>query len=725
MPTMRRSLNIEAPFGGLMYENKPGFNPYYMSKAYNVYFDRNGYIEKRPGISLEDMSPSALGTVAVNGIFEYVKQGTSGSPTKEKIIHCGGSVYSLSGSDILANETALKSGMGIGAYISHAVLSDKYYCADGSTVLQEYDGTTWADITTPPASGLTGTFAPACIAVHRWSLWGAGVPGNPSRLFKSDPQNGGDFNDNLTAFNVTDGYALVGASQIDVRPGDGTHITEIIGDYFGQLIVGKENSIHRLLGATKADFMLPPEGVIDGIGIIRGSAVRANNDLYFASTKGIHKLSTVQEYGDNKEAFLSHSIQDYFDTLDKTNMNSWCRSIHYPDLSCILWAMPTKNADTNDTILAYFYAVPPKGVWAIWTGHNISSFGLCTYNGSPSVYMGDNSRRLLRLAPDMRNDFGTAFTMEAEFVINTDEKKIWKGWRDAFVTFSPTGGSISVKHKVDNESWSDTHTITSNEKTEAADEIRAETEKMVVDRSGHIYTMNLQNAEMEDTVEIYSIGVTYMPQAVKGRAVPTTTITMPIDILYIKTAMYWGKDENNSWRMYNNASDDVVYQRKESASWTEKFAVESNTAAVLGSATVSFNDVHNSNIFINSGGCIYLFATGGDETTNGCYRITWHEGVVYWHERISGVWTLIFDTNDVTADPSVPVAISGYTEPADPTILEADNLYLPLNGAMYLYPSGNSQVTDDCIKISRNIQDLSIFKRLSGGWSDTFTFTKK
>jgi len=717
-----------------MYENKPGFDSRYLSKAYNIFLDRNGYVEKRPGVSLEDMSLAALGDVAINGIFEYTKQGTTGNPTVKKIIHTGGYAYSLSGSDVLANKSALNStAMAVGNYISHAVLADKYYAADGNTILQYYDGTTWQDIDTPPESGIIGTFAPAVIAVHGWSLWAGGHPGNPSYLYKSVPHIGYDFNTNLAAYSVIDGFALVGASQIPVRTDDGTVITEIIGDHYEQLIIGKEDSIHRIIGATKADFVMPPAGIIDGIGMIRGSVVKANNDLFFASTKGIHRLSTVEQYGDNKEFFISHAIQDLYDGFDKTNMLNWCRSAHWPSKSCIAWVFPSKDADTNDTIIFFFYAVPPNGGWAIMTGHNISSMGILTHNGTPSLYMGDHSRRLLRVAPEMGNDYGSAFTMEAEWVINPKDRKIWKGFREAFISFSPTGGGIDVKTKVDNNDWSDTHSIISNEKTASADEIRAEIARFPVDRSGHILTINCQNSAFEEAVEIYSVGGEFVSQGIRGRIVPTASAYISIDILYIKTAVHWGKDEDNTWRMFNNQPDDaasdypddVAFERKDFSVWTEKFAIESNTAAVLGSATVDFNDVFTKNVYINDGGCIYLFATGGDETTNGCYRITWFEGVVYWHELITGTWTLIFDTKPVTADPSVPVEISGYTEPLDPTILEADNFYLDKAGAIYLYPSDNEQTTDNCLRITRSVQDLAIKKRSLGGWLETFAFTRK
>jgi len=120
-----------------------------------------------------------------------------------------------------------------------------------------------------------------------------------------------------------------------------------------------------------------------------------------------------------------------------------------------------------------------------------------------------------------------------------------------------------------------------------------------------------------------------------------------------------------------------------------------------------------------------MFAEGGDNTTNGCYRITWTDGAVYFHELIAGVWTLNFDTRSETEDPTVPVAISGFSDPSDPVELTCDNLYLNKAGSIYLYADEDDQTQDDTIRITRNVQDLCIKKRSLGAWLETFAFTRR
>jgi hypothetical protein len=523
MASNRQLIEVRAPFLGYWSGSNPQIDPRMFTRCTNILFDKSGCAGKRPGFTSYDTAPAILGTVTIDGMFAYTKQGTTGSPVTKNIFHAGGSIFAVPAGSNLSAATAIKTGMTAGETVDHAVLSDRYFCANGSQVLQYYDGTTIANITTPPASGLTGTFTPAIVEVHRWSLWAAGVPGNPSRLFKSVPQDGTDFNTNLAAFNVTDGYALAGASQIDVRPDDGTRITELVGDHFGQLIIFKENSIHRLLGATKADYALPPEGVIDGIGAIRGSMVRANNDIYFASTKGIHRLSTVQTYGDNQASYISAPIKEYYDGLDKYAMKQKCQAIHWPEESIVIWSFPVAGSGTNNTLLVYHYDVnPPAGAWSIWTGVNVASMGIFPYDGTDTLFIGDYSSRIGMCNKANYNDFGSAYTMEAEILF--DAGTIYgKHYRTIiFICKTSGSGGISVKARPDSELWTSAITITPNTGGTPlgsfvlgvdvlADSSAVGQGLVEINRSGRVLRVNFQNGTVNESVSILGFAIEFMP----------------------------------------------------------------------------------------------------------------------------------------------------------------------------------------------------------------------
>jgi len=558
------------------------------------------------------MAPVSLGTVSIDGIFNYTRQGKNGHPFSRTIFHCGDKIYAVPNAYYLENSIHIKSGMTAGKLTDHAVLSDRLYISNGSEVLQEYGaakcgnitqtgvglnditasglptcdneisvvviidgipgtdtfkvsldgGLTYiqenvtitktaqsigydiyitfmadtghtlndefsfilypedsiTDILTPPASGLNGSFTPLILEVHRSSLWATGVPGNPSRLFKSVPLVGGDFNTNLATFDAEDGYALEGAAQIDIRPDDGTGIVGLIGDHFGQLIVFKGNSIHRLLGATKADFILPPDGIIDGIEIVRGSIVRANNDVYFASKKGIHKLSTVQQFGDNQESFLSAPIQEFYDSLDKFSINNRCQAIHWAEVSCILWTFSSLGYGENDTVLVYNYTV---NAWSIWSGINVKSFGLVRFEGSNTLLIGDYSSRVGRADFVNINDFDESVNTELEMNISLGDSFLSKGWRSLFVNYNRSG-SLNIKHKIDNSAWSSSSTVSSSvgillddfmlDEDTLVDDTENETKAIEINQSGRILTVNIQNSEVDEGIEILGFMVQIIPQ---------------------------------------------------------------------------------------------------------------------------------------------------------------------------------------------------------------------
>lgn len=523
MATIRQQIQVNAPFLGFVSGSIPKPDPRAFTKCTNVHFSKIGCAEKRPGFPSYDSVPSVLGSVQVDGMLSYVKQGTTGSPTTKTIYHAGGSIFAIHNGSYLSLGTAIKTGMTAGKTVDHAVLSDRYFCANGSQVLQVYDGSTIGDITTPPGSGLTGDFTPSVIEVHRWALWAAGVPGNPSRLFKSVPQDGTDFNTNLAAFDVTDGYALAGASQIDVRPDDGTAITELVGDHFGQLIVFKENSIHRIMGATKADFCLPPEGVIDGIGAIRGSVVRANNDIYFASRKGIHRLSTVMTYGDNQASYISIPIQEYYEGLDKFNILSMCQSMHWAEENIIVWSFPVAGSGKNNVLLVYNYGVnPPVGAWSIWTGVNVTAMGIFPYDGANTLFIGTNTGAIGRCSKVNYNDFGSAYTMEIECILDVGDFSVWKGWRNLIVNYKASGsGGLDIKSKIDSESWSDSSTLTFEPEGVALDTFLLDTdyladdsvvgqERLHIGGSGRMIRLNFQNGTLGESATILGFAMQYL-----------------------------------------------------------------------------------------------------------------------------------------------------------------------------------------------------------------------
>lgn len=515
MPSTRQRIEVMSPFKGLLSGYNQHVDPHYLVTCNNVMFDKSGNITKRPGITLSDESPDSS---VIDGMFRYVRLGTTGSPTTTKIFHSNGKIYAVPHGAYLSAASPIQTGLTAGKTVDHAILQDKYFSANGEDLLQCYDGSAMVAVT-PPGSGMTGTFTPSIVEVHSFSVWAADVKGNPSRLYKSVPLDGTDFDTNLTGTLSSDGYPLSGASYIDVRSDDGTGITGLAGDYFGQLIIFKENSIHRLLGATKADYALPPQGVINGIGTIKGSVVRANNDIFFLSKKGAHRLATVQEYGDNKESYLSLPVQEYFDGLDKFIMTNECQSAHWAEVSCIFWSLPIAGASQNNVVLVYNYAI---NAWSVWPNLSVRCFGLFKSDGRNTMFVGDYTDQVGMMNVGQQNDFGEAYTMEAEIKLDFGDSARSKGWRRALFFYNQTGGTISLKHKVDNDRFGSTQSITPTQghpldsfllNTDyLSDSGDIEMKSAELNKSGRTLSINLQNSTADEAIGISGVVVEAVPQ---------------------------------------------------------------------------------------------------------------------------------------------------------------------------------------------------------------------
>jgi len=484
--------------GKLLFTNKNSANEFYVDNV--------------------SLSPNPVINSKIDGMFRYISLGTVGNPTTTKIYHANGNLYAVPNGSYLSLAKPIKTGLTENKTVDHAILRDKYFSANGEDLLQCYNGSAMVTVT-PPGSGITGTFTPSIVEVHSFSVWAADVKGNPSRLYKSVPLDGTDFDTNLTGTLSSDGYPLSGASYIDVRADDGTGITGLVGDHFGQLIIFKENSIHRLLGATKADYALPPFGVINGIGAIRGSIVRANNDIFFLSKKGAHRLATVQEYGDNKESYISLPIQEYFDGLDKFVMTNNCQSAHWAEVSCIFWSLPIAGVSQNNVLLVYNYAI---NAWSVWPNLSVRCFGLFKSDGRNTMFVGDYTGQVGMMDIGQQNDFSEAYIMEAEIKLDFGDPARSKGWRRALFFYNQTGGTISEKHRVDNDRFGSTQSITSTQghpldsflldTDYLSDSGDTEMKSVELNKSGRTLSINLQNRTVDEAIGISGVVVEAVPQ---------------------------------------------------------------------------------------------------------------------------------------------------------------------------------------------------------------------
>jgi len=176
-------------------------------------------------------------------------------------------------------------------------------------------------------------------------IWGANA--NQSRLYYSASGNVEDW---------------VGADtgSIDVAPEDGDRIVGVLPNYKKKLIVFKgpnRGSIHVISGTapTGSDaFALSP--MVSGIPLqSHNSLVPIGDDAAFASNRGIHLLSAVQEFGDFGEKDVTRYLKKFFRSdINRTKFGQvW--GVNYSAKSCALWTFTANGATENNLVLGLSY----------------------------------------------------------------------------------------------------------------------------------------------------------------------------------------------------------------------------------------------------------------------------------------------------------------------------------------------------------------------------------
>ncbi len=107
------------------------------------------------------------------------------------------------------------------------------------------------------------------------------------------------------------GYGDSGAMDFGRGDNDPVGVNGIFPTFNGDLFVGKQTKLHRVVGVIPYHQQLV---VSDSIGVISHESIAAidKSDVIWASTKGIHSLATTVNYGDYEEAFISRDIQKSF-----------------------------------------------------------------------------------------------------------------------------------------------------------------------------------------------------------------------------------------------------------------------------------------------------------------------------------------------------------------------------------------------------------------------------
>lgn len=275
-----------------------------------------------------------------------------------------------------------------------------YVEGNTSTSYDDTGTVTPNEVFTPPEGNSTGGQVGSYIAVYKDSLFIAGDPDNPSRLYYS---GGGDKINDFTISN--------GGGFIDVSKNDGQSITGLIV-FKDSLIVFKRNSIYKFGFSTSG---LPQMELINpAIGAVAPrSIIAVENDILFASDRGIFSLGNAQGFA--------------FDVLRTNELSSPVRSNYQAINPTYLDNISAVYATKNNTNLAIFSYTPSgsttnsealildveRGGWYVWTNVNANCWlQYRDSDGVQHVLYGDDSSGYVKeaLVSGSTEDFGSAIS---------------------------------------------------------------------------------------------------------------------------------------------------------------------------------------------------------------------------------------------------------------------------------------------------------------------------
>lgn len=356
--------------------------------AENLVYLKDGWFQKMPGAA--NVNGTATGASDhVNGIFDYWRSGTSGTPTQQRVIYAGSAVYTESSGTL----TSRISGLVAAQRPWFEVMNDVLVLAfSGADVPRTWDQTTAANLGgSPPNFGFHTN--------HKTRMFAAGVATNQSRLYYSVADNQAN-------------WTGTGSGSIDVYPDDGDVITGIVS-HQNELIIFKgpnKGRIVRLTGSSPSDFALVPQ--LRGVGgVNQQSHVLAGGDLIFWDNLGIHSFAATDRFGDYAPAFISDPIAGYFtEQLNHTRF-PFVWGINYQARGYALWTMSRSGASTNDAILMWDYRFTPAR-FALWPAYAAASLAMVVdTSNEPRPWAGTYAGRVLRMNQAARDVAGVAYSV--------------------------------------------------------------------------------------------------------------------------------------------------------------------------------------------------------------------------------------------------------------------------------------------------------------------------
>lgn len=284
----------------------------------------------------------------------------------------------------------------------------------------------------PTADGTAGPKG-KYVAVYKDSLFVAGDPLNPSRLYYS---GGGD---HVNDFTVGGGGGL-----IDIAKNDGQTITGLIV-FKNSLLIFKEDSIYQFSFTSSG---LPQIAQTNpSIGAIAPrSIIAVENDIFFASRRGIFTIGNEAGFAFDvlRTNELSARVRSVYQSIDPAYVQN-IAAIYTSDANknLVIFSYTPSGSTTNSKAIVYDRE---RLGWYKWT--NVQANCWTTFRGTDGVthYLyGDDASGYVKEILTGTTDFGSA--IHGYFYLNGESFKAinqYKILKDIDVVLRKPSGSISL-----------------------------------------------------------------------------------------------------------------------------------------------------------------------------------------------------------------------------------------------------------------------------------------
>lgn len=303
-----------------------------------------------------------------------------------------------------------------------------------TAVPQSYSGTgVLTDLSGTPPNG-------SLVRKHMNRLWIAGVKAAPHTLYYSQAFTAATWSGTGT-----------GSLEIDPDDGDPVGITAIFPSFFGELYVAKRNSIYQIVGTTPSTFQVIP--LVTGLGSVEHNSVaRVNNDILFASDRGVHSLVATRRGTGVETEYVSFPIQplwasDMNLTSARRLYGTWLRQYN----SYLLLYPGGSATSAYCTGALGFNAALQQ--WFTWPNFAASSITELYAGSKTRVLVGRNDGRVSELKQSALSDLGgeirPAITIGPFFPSGAPWQDI--GYKNQVTTFaSPQRAPLKIVYKVEN-----------------------------------------------------------------------------------------------------------------------------------------------------------------------------------------------------------------------------------------------------------------------------------